>query len=64
MNRGGLGARTLNVALQAALNPATGQPQVERFGWTYRPGDKVMQTAKGAWQSVGDDQAALARTGT
>jgi exodeoxyribonuclease V alpha subunit len=45
MNRGGLGARTLNVALQAALNPATGQPQVERFGWTYRPGDKVMQTA-------------------
>ena len=45
MNRGGLGARTLNVALQAALNPAEGQPQVERFGWTYRPGDKVMQTA-------------------
>jgi exodeoxyribonuclease V alpha subunit len=45
MNRGGLGARTLNVALQTALNPATGQPQVERFGWTYRPGDKVMQTA-------------------
>jgi exodeoxyribonuclease V alpha subunit len=45
MNRGGLGARTLNVALQAALNPAIGQPQVERFGWTYRPGDKVMQTA-------------------
>jgi exodeoxyribonuclease V alpha subunit len=27
------------------LNPAEGQPQVERFGWTYRPGDKVMQTA-------------------
>jgi exodeoxyribonuclease V alpha subunit len=43
MNRGGLGARALNVALQAALNPAAGQPSVERFGFTYRPGDKVMQ---------------------
>lgn len=43
MNRGGLGARTLNLALQVALNPAVDQPAVERFGWTYRPGDKVMQ---------------------
>jgi exodeoxyribonuclease V alpha subunit len=45
MNRGALGARTLNLALQAALNPSADQPSVERFGWTYRPGDKVMQTA-------------------
>src|SRR6202008_5132233 len=43
MNRGAVGARALNVALQAALNPAEGQPSVERFGYTYRPGDKVMQ---------------------
>jgi exodeoxyribonuclease V alpha subunit len=43
MNRGALGARSLNVALQAALNPPSGQPSVERFGYTYRPGDKVMQ---------------------
>lgn len=42
-NGGGLGARALNVALQAALNPGAGQPSVERFGYTYRPGDKVMQ---------------------
>ena len=42
MNRGGVGARSLNVALQAALNPA-GELRVERFGWTYAPGDKVMQ---------------------
>jgi exodeoxyribonuclease V alpha subunit len=42
MNRGGLGARSLNVALQAALNPS-GDVRVERFGWTYGPGDKVMQ---------------------
>jgi exodeoxyribonuclease V alpha subunit len=42
MNRGGVGARSLNVELQAALNPA-GERKVERFGWTFGPGDKVMQ---------------------
>ncbi len=42
MNRGGVGARSLNIELQAALNPA-GERKVERFGWTYAPGDKVMQ---------------------
>ncbi len=44
MNRGGLGARALNVELQQALNPP-GALRVERFGWTYGPGDKVMQVA-------------------
>ncbi len=44
MNRGGVGARTLTVDLQAALNPPAGRPVVERFGWTFAPGDKVMQT--------------------
>jgi len=42
MNRGGVGARSLNIELQAALNPA-GERKVERFGWTFAPGDKVMQ---------------------
>jgi exodeoxyribonuclease V alpha subunit len=42
MNRGGVGARSLNVELQAALNPA-GEKKVERFGWTFAPNDKVMQ---------------------
>ena len=42
MNRGGAGARSLNIELQAALNP-TGERKVERFGWTFAPGDKVMQ---------------------
>jgi exodeoxyribonuclease V alpha subunit len=42
MNRGGVGARSLNIELQAALNPASDQ-KVERFGWTFAPGDKVMQ---------------------
>ena len=42
MNRGGIGARSLNISLQAALNPA-GDRQIERFGWTFAPKDKVMQ---------------------
>ena len=42
MNRGGVGARSLNIELQAALNPA-GERKVERFGWTFAPHDKVMQ---------------------
>ena len=42
MNRGGIGARSLNIELQAALNPA-GERKVERFGRTFAPGDKVMQ---------------------
>ena len=42
MTRGGVGSRSLNIELQAALNPA-GERKVERFGWTFAPGDKVMQ---------------------
>jgi exodeoxyribonuclease V alpha subunit len=44
MNRGAVGARALNLALQAALNAVRAdEPTVERFGFTYRLGDKVMQ---------------------
>jgi hypothetical protein len=42
MSRGGVGPRSLNIELQAALNPA-GDRKVERFGWTFAPGDKLMQ---------------------
>jgi exodeoxyribonuclease V alpha subunit len=42
MNRGGLGARALNIDLQKALNPP-GELRVERFGSTFCVGDKVMQ---------------------
>jgi exodeoxyribonuclease V alpha subunit len=42
MNRGGLGARSLDIELQNALNPP-GEIRIERFGWTFCPGDKVMQ---------------------
>jgi exodeoxyribonuclease V alpha subunit len=43
MNRSLLGARNLNQVLQAALNPSDGGPEVERFGWTFRIGDRVIQ---------------------
>jgi exodeoxyribonuclease V alpha subunit len=42
MNRGGLGARALNVELQARLNGHS-EPKITRFGNTYAPGDKVIQ---------------------
>ncbi len=42
MNRGGFGARSLNIELQKALNPP-GEIRIDRFGWTFCPGDKVMQ---------------------
>jgi exodeoxyribonuclease V alpha subunit len=42
MNRSATGARALNMSLQAALNPDA--PGVEKFGWRYSVGDKVMQT--------------------
>jgi exodeoxyribonuclease V alpha subunit len=42
MQKGELGARNLNVRLQQALNPSG--ESIERFGWTFRVGDRVMQT--------------------
>ena len=42
MQKGELGARNLNAAMQAALNPRG--IDVERFGWKFREGDRVMQT--------------------
>ena len=45
MNRGSLGIRELNGQLQNALNPVkSDEPIVEKFGWQFRAGDKVMQT--------------------
>jgi exodeoxyribonuclease V alpha subunit len=43
MNRGVLGARNLNIELQRVLNP-TPPATVERFGWRFSPGDRVMET--------------------
>ena len=44
MARGGCGSRSLNLELQKLLNPDPAE-QVERFGWRFAPGDKVMQIA-------------------
>ena len=45
MNRGLIGVRELNMALQSALNPVRpGEPTVERFGWRFQARDKVIQT--------------------
>lgn len=42
MNRGGLGAHSLNMELQKVLN-SEGAPAITRFGTTFAPGDKVIQ---------------------
>jgi exodeoxyribonuclease V alpha subunit len=42
MNRGDLGARALNLELQRVLNPPD-EESIQRFGWTFGAGDKVMQ---------------------
>ncbi len=42
MNRGITGARGINQALQAALNPP-GEHSVDKFGYNFSVGDKVMQ---------------------
>ena len=44
MNRSLLGARNLNQVLQAAINPGDDGPEVQRFGWAFRIGDRVIQT--------------------
>jgi exodeoxyribonuclease V alpha subunit len=45
MNRSELGVRNLNTQLQQVLNPPTeSKAEVQRYGWTFRAGDKVLQT--------------------
>jgi exodeoxyribonuclease V alpha subunit len=43
MQRGVLGARNLNHELQAVLNPNP-PTSIERFGWRFSPGDRVMES--------------------
>ena len=42
MSRGLVGARNMNVELQRVLNPPS-ETSINRFGWSYSVGDKVMQ---------------------
>jgi len=43
MNRGGLGTCALNISIQKTLNGLS-EPKITRFGTTFAPGDKVIQT--------------------
>ena len=52
MNRSVLGARNLNQVLQQALNPPADKPEVQRFGWTFRVGDRVIQTVNNYHRDV------------
>ena len=61
MNRGGLGARSLNLELQRLLNPP-GEARVERFGWIFGPGDKVMQVVNDYEKEVFNGDLGLVRT--
>jgi len=42
MNRGPVGSRVLNAALQKKLN-GDAEPQLQYFDWVFTPGDKVIQ---------------------
>lgn len=44
MNKGGLGTKALNVELQQRLNHHDDVPTIQHHGWTFIPGDKVIQT--------------------
>jgi exodeoxyribonuclease V alpha subunit len=52
MNRSLLGSRSLNQVLQTALNPGDGSLEVERFGWTFRIGDRVIQNVNNYGRDV------------
>ena len=54
MNRSELGVRNLNLQLQSILNPSQSKtvPEVERFGWTFRIGDKVLANGQQLRQGI------------
>jgi exodeoxyribonuclease V alpha subunit len=52
MNRSELGARNLNARLQEVLTPGRAEAEVQRFGWTFRQGDKVIQTVNNYQRDV------------
>jgi len=56
MQRGALGARSLNADLQKAINPNP-PAKIEKFGWIFAAGDKIkiMQTEHAFDRDVFDD---------
>lgn len=61
MNRGPLGARALNAALQQALNPPGETGCIERFGTLFGPGDKVMQVTNSYQRGVFNGDLGIVR---
>jgi exodeoxyribonuclease V alpha subunit len=52
MNKNELGSKALNAVLRDVFNPPKGQDELERFGWVWRVGDKVIQTENNYQKSV------------
>lgn len=52
MNRADLGVRQLNQLLQGVLNAPGDEPEISRFGVTFRVGDKVLQTVNNYQKEV------------
>jgi len=61
MQRGGLGARALNVELQQRLNPNR-EHTLTRFGVTYAPGDKVIQNVNNYQKEVFNGDIGIVHT--
>lgn len=61
MHRGVLGTQSLNEALQAALNPPGETPEIERFGTTFRVGDRVIQLQNSYQRDVFNGDLGLVR---
>ncbi len=53
MNRTDLGSRNLNAQLQQVLNPPNNSKvEIQRYGWIFRVGDKVLQTVNNYQKEV------------
>lgn len=52
MNKNDLGSKALNASLRDHFNPPRGQAEVERMGWAWRVGDKIIQTINNYQKSV------------
>jgi len=61
MSRGIIGTRNLNIEVQKVLNPPTDQ-SIQRFGWSYSAGDKVMQIVNNYDKEVYNGDIGIIRT--
>ncbi len=52
MNKNELGSKALNAALRDHFNPQRGQAEIERLGWAWRVGDKIIQTSNNYQKNV------------